>query len=151
MQNPENVTNPGSVNVADQGDGLTVVDQAVTVSPSYNPGPVVATGSEGFGVGDADPDQPVKVGPSSNPGPLVHADAEGFGVGEAGPNQPVTVGPSQSSASAQTASSQPGETVEPGLTNAGTYSPMGPDVLNVTQNNVAGQVYGVGTPQNVFV
>jgi hypothetical protein len=151
MQNPENVTNPGSVNVADQGDGLTVVDQAVTVSPSYNPGPVVATGSRGFGQGDADPDQPVKVGPSTNPGPLVQAGSEGFGVGDADPDQPVTVSPSQSSASSKTAASHLGETVEPGLTNAGTYSPISPDVLNTTENTVVNQVYGAGTPKNVFV
>jgi hypothetical protein len=151
MQNPENVTNPGSVNVADQGDGRTVIDQEILVGPSYNPGPVVASGSRGFGQGDADPDQPVKVGPSTNPGPLVQAGAEGFGVGDADPNQPVTVGPSQSSASSQTAASRPGETVEPGLTNAGTFSPLTPDVLNTTENTVVNQVYGIGTPRNVFV
>lgn len=41
------VTNPGLVNVANQGDGLTVVDQPVTVSPSSNPGtatPAIAGG-----------------------------------------------------------------------------------------------------------
>jgi len=119
-QNPEDVTNPGSVNVADQGDGRTTVDQ------------------------------PVKVGPSSNPGPLVQAGSEGFGLGPDDPDQSVQVGPSQSSASAQTARSLTGETVEPGLTNAGTYSPLSPDTLNVTQNNVAGQVYGQGRPKNVY-
>jgi len=121
MQNPENVTNPGLVNVADQGDGLTVIDQEIAVGPSYNPGP------------------------------LVQADAEGFGVGDASPDQPVTVSPSQSSASAETASSQPGETVSPGLTNAGTYSPQGPDVINTTENTVVNQIYGTGNPANVFV
>jgi len=121
MQNPENVTNPGLVNVADQGDGRTVIDQEILVGPSYNPGPVVASGSRGFGVGDADPDQP------------------------------VTVSPSQSSASAKTATSHTGETVEPGLTNAGTYSPLTPDVINTTENTVVNQIYGTGRPANVFV
>ena len=151
MQNPENATNPGLINVADQGDGLTVIDQAVTVGPSSNPGPLVATVSRGFGLGDADPDQPVKVGPSSNPGPLVQASAEGFGVGDANPDQPVTVGPSQNSAAAKTAMSHPGEVVEPGLTNAGTYSPLTPDVINTTENTVVNQIYGTGRPANVFV
>ena len=32
------ITNPGSVNVADEGDGRISVDQPVTVSPSYNAG-----------------------------------------------------------------------------------------------------------------
>ena len=121
MQNPENVTNPGLVNVADQGDGLTPVDQPVTVGPSYNPGP------------------------------LVQAGAEGFGLGEASPDQPVTVGPSQNSAASITAASHSGEVVEPGLTNGGTYSPLTPDVVNTTENTVVNQIYGVGRPANVFV
>ena len=37
-QNPATSTNPGLVNVADQGDGLTVVDQPVTVSASSSAG-----------------------------------------------------------------------------------------------------------------
>jgi len=36
-QNPQDVTNPDLVDVADQGDGLTVVDQCVRTSPSSNP------------------------------------------------------------------------------------------------------------------
>jgi len=63
----------------------------------------------------------------------------------------VRVGPSQSAASALTSPSSPGSSVEPGVTNAGTASPVSPDTENVPQNNVAGQVYGQGTPQNVFV
>ena len=120
-QNPQTATNPGAINVADQGDGLTVVDQ------------------------------PVTTGPSTNPGPLVQAGSEGFGTDEAFPDQPVTVGPSQSSASALTATNIPGEIVEPGVTNAGTYSPVSPNTENVTPNNVVGQVYGQGTPKNVYV
>lgn len=75
-QNPQEVTNPDLVDVADQGDGPTSVDQPVTTGPSGNPGPVV----------------------------------EG-----------------------------------------GTYSPQGPDTEEVIANNVAGQVYGTGTPSDVFV
>lgn len=54
MQNPQDTTNPGLVNVADEGDGLIVVDQPVTVSPSYNAGAgntvVAANGGLGAGV-----------------------------------------------------------------------------------------------------
>jgi hypothetical protein len=44
------VTNPGCVNVANQGDGRTVVDQCVEVSPSSNAGsatPAVVSGTGG--------------------------------------------------------------------------------------------------------
>lgn len=50
-QNPEDVTNPGLVNVADQGDGLTPVDQPVTVSPSYNAGAATVAIASGPGSG----------------------------------------------------------------------------------------------------
>jgi len=146
-QNPENVTNPGSVNVADQGDGPLSVDQPVTTGPGTNPGPLVGVATEGDG--PLSVDQPVTVGPSTNPGPLVQAAAEGDGPTSV--DQPVTVGPSQSPASALTASSSPGESVEPGVTNAGTYSPQSPNTEDVTQNNVAGQVYGEGTPINYYI
>jgi len=55
----EDVTNPGLVNVADQGDGLLSVDQPVTVSPSSSAGSAVsaASGSGGAGVASVtDPD-----------------------------------------------------------------------------------------------
>ena len=42
----KNVVNPGLVNVADEADGLVSVDQAVTSSPSYNPGPTVSVVAE---------------------------------------------------------------------------------------------------------
>jgi len=48
-QNPETSTNPGLVNVADQGDGLTTVDQPVTVSPSSNSGAATAAQATGGG------------------------------------------------------------------------------------------------------
>lgn len=107
-QNPDNITNPGSVNA----------------------------GSEGFGVGPADPNQPVTVGPGINPGPVVKAGSFAPGIGVDAPDQPVTVGPSQN----------PGDIVQ-----GGTVSPTSPNVVTSTQNNVVGQVYGSGTPQNVFV
>ncbi len=118
-QNPETSTNPGVVNVADQGDGLVVVDQPVTTGPGTNPGPLVAVAPEGDGPTSVD--------------------------------QPVSVGPSQSSASSATASSQAGESVEPGVTNAGTYSPQSPNTINTTPNTVVNQIYGQGNPTNVFV
>lgn len=49
-QLPFDITNPGVVNVSDQGDGLTTVDQAVQVSPSSNPATaysVIAPGGVG--------------------------------------------------------------------------------------------------------
>jgi hypothetical protein len=71
-----NVVNPGLVNVADQADGPTSVDQPVTVSP-----PLTARRS----------------------------------------------------------------------VDGGASSPERPGVAEVTQNNVAGQVYGTGTPAEIFV
>ena len=51
-QNPQNVTNPGLVNVADQGDGLLTVDQPVTVGPSQSAGSAtVAVAPSGGGAG----------------------------------------------------------------------------------------------------
>lgn len=104
-QNPQEVTNPDLVDVADQGSGSL-----------------------------ASPDQPISVGPSQNSGPLVQAAARG--EAPATVDQPVTTGPSQVA----------GRTVE-----GGTYSPESPGTINVTANNVAGQVYGTGTPADVFV
>ena len=42
----QNVVNPGLVNVADEADGRVSVDQAVTSSRSYNPGPTVSVVTE---------------------------------------------------------------------------------------------------------
>lgn len=42
----KNVVNPGLVNVADEADGRVSVDQAVTSSRSYNPGPTVSVVAE---------------------------------------------------------------------------------------------------------
>jgi|SRR5271157_1017627 len=100
------VTNPGSVNVANQGDGRLSVDQPVEVGPSTNPGPLVQAGSFAPGIGTESPDQPVTVSPSSNAGPLVDADL---------------------------------------------FSPESPNCQNTTENTVINQIYGTGTPKNVFV
>jgi len=146
-QNPQDVTNPGSVNVADQGDGLTVIDQPVGTGPGTNPGPTVPVANQGDG--PLSVDQPVGTGPGTNPGPVVQAAAAGDGPTSV--DQPVSVGPSQNPATANVASSGPGVIVEPGVTNAGTYSPQSPDTENVIANNVINQTYGQGTPKNVFV
>jgi hypothetical protein len=102
------ITNPGSVNVANQGFGTGPVDpnEPVTISPSSNAGDLVAAGKYAPGVGTDTPNQPVTVSPSSNAGPLVDADL---------------------------------------------YSPESPNCRNTTENTVVNQVYGVGTPANVFV
>lgn len=72
MSNPNNVVNPGCVNVADQGDGRTVVDQPVTVSPSSSAGSAnVAIASGGGGGGSQT---------NTNPNTVDVAD-QAFGVG----------------------------------------------------------------------
>jgi hypothetical protein len=73
-----NVVNPGIVNVADQGDGPVVVDQAISVArPSSNSGPA-ARGLD-YADGSVVVDQEVAVArPSTNSGPtargLTYAD-----------------------------------------------------------------------------
>jgi len=134
-----------TVNVAGQGDGRLSVDQAVEVGRSSNPGPLVSATYPGGQTADGQ-----TRGPSSNPGQLV-AGAGSRGPGRTSVDQPVSVGPSQNSATSKTASNTAGETVEPGVTNAGTYSPQNARVTNVTLNNVIGQTYGTGAPKNVYV
>jgi hypothetical protein len=71
-QNPQDTTNPGSTNVADQGDGVLSVDQCVETGPSSNPSadtPSVAGG----GLGGS----PIT---TTNPGTTNVAD-EAFGIG----------------------------------------------------------------------
>jgi hypothetical protein len=80
-------------------------------------------------------DQEIKVTrPSSNSGPtrqgITYAD------GPVVVDQEVTVTPAMTAV----------RTVE-----GGTSSPLSPNTVNTTQNNVVGQVYGTGTPANVFV
>ena len=130
------VTNPGDVNIANQGDGLVSVDQPVTAGPGTNPGPLAAGLASAGGRGLACPDEPVTLSPSTNPGPLVQAGSEGHGLGTVRTDQPVTVTP------AMTAQA----TIQ-----GGTASPTSPNTLNVITNDVVQQVYGAGTPANVFV
>ena len=49
------VTNPGLVNAADEADGLTKINQAITVGPSTNPGPLAQGGDLAPGKGVAQP------------------------------------------------------------------------------------------------
>ncbi len=105
-QNPQTATNPGLVNVADQGDGLLTVDQ------------------------------PVTVGPSTNSGVTVQGISAANGPHSLSSYQPGNVTP------AMTAQS----TIQ-----GGTYSPQSPNTEEVTPNNVVEQVYGQGTPANVYV
>ena len=60
-QNPNDATNPGLVDVADQGDGLVSVDQPVVKGPSSNPGPLVPASNQAPGTGTASQDQPITV------------------------------------------------------------------------------------------
>ena len=80
-------------------------------------------------------DQEITVtSPSSTSGPTAQGISRADG--EVKVEQPVTVSP------AMTAS----RTVE-----GGSFSPLGPRVVSTTSNNVAGQIYGTGTPSNVHV
>lgn len=68
----QDVTNPGLVNVSDQGDGLVSVDQPVTTGPSTNPGPVVQSSGRAPGAG-VPSSQTVTVEPSQSSGVTVEA------------------------------------------------------------------------------
>jgi hypothetical protein len=135
-QNPADVTNPGVVNVVTQGDGLLSVDQTVKVGPSTNPGPLVAGLTSKPGLGPVASRQTVQVGPSTNSGPLEQAGSYAPGLGKDSPDQPVTVTPPMTAQRS---------------VQGGTDSPTSKNCINTTANNVAGQVYGTGTPRNVFV
>jgi len=65
------VTNPGSVNVANQGDGLLSVDQPVSISASSNAGSanIASSGRGGAGVAT-----------TTNPG-TTNVASEAFGLG----------------------------------------------------------------------
>ena len=84
-QNPAEVTNPDLVDVADQGDGATSVDQPVLVGPSTNPGPLDQAGDVKPGHGSDSPDQPVTV---SEPASTALPTVEG---GTASPQSPDTI------------------------------------------------------------
>jgi hypothetical protein len=137
-QNPADVTNPGSVNAGNEGFGTGPVkpNQPVTTGPGTNPGPTVAGLASAPGLGPDSPNQPVTVSPSSNAGPLDQAGSFKPGLGPVTADQPVTVGPSQNSG---------------GLVQGGTASPTSANCDNTTENTVINQVYGTGTPKNVFV
>jgi hypothetical protein len=47
----KDVTNPGLVDVADQGDGITRINQAISTGPSSNAGPTVNVADETPGKG----------------------------------------------------------------------------------------------------
>ncbi len=57
------VTNPGLVNVANQGDGLTKIDQEILVGPSTNPGKLVQAAKHAPGKRVASP-SPSNVSPA---------------------------------------------------------------------------------------
>jgi hypothetical protein len=67
------VTNPGCVNVANQGDGRLSVDQPVLVSPSSNPGSATPAPAGG-------PSSSAAVASVTNPG-TVNVANESFGKG----------------------------------------------------------------------
>lgn len=76
-------TNPGLVNVANQGDGLVTIDQPVIVTPSTNPGPTIQTANMEPGNGSVIT-SPSDVSPSTNAGPIVQG-------GTASPTSPNTI------------------------------------------------------------
>jgi hypothetical protein len=137
-QNPNDVTNPGSVNAGSEAFGVGPIapNQPVTRGPGTNPGPLVQGLASAPGLGVDSPDQPVIVSPSSNAGPLAQAGSYAPGLGTDSPDQPVTVGPSQNSGQ---------------LVQGGTASPTSPNCENTTENTVVNQIYGTGSPRNVFV
>jgi hypothetical protein len=132
----EDVTNPGVVTVADQAfDGLPEniaasngVEEPVSISPNNE------RGDDGDGT-PVTVDQAVTVTPQTTSVNNRRGDSGG-GPGAISVDQPVTITPSMTSQR-----SVPGAAFQPG----------NGQVINTTQNNVAGQIYGQGTPQNVFV
>lgn len=77
-------TNPGLVNVVNQGDGLNTVDQPVTVTrPCTNSGPIVQGANMKPGNGSVIT-SPSDVSPSTNVGPIVQG-------GTASPISPDTI------------------------------------------------------------
>jgi len=126
-----NVVNPGTVNVADQAQAPFSINQTVTVGPSTDSGPVVqVVGQSGR---PSTVEQAIKVGPSSNPGPVSQAAVLAPGTG-------VT-----NAASRVTPPMTAGLTVQAGLA-----SPTSVHVVNTALNTTAGQVYGSGSPTNVY-
>lgn len=132
----EDVTNPGVVNVADQAfDGAPNPDQAVTVTVPASTGAINFDGDDQKSGGIASPDQAVKISSPASTSATTFSGGDGDERGLNSVDQPVTV-------------QVPGA---PDISfDGGLFHPGGVPV-DVTQNNVAGQVYGVGVPANVFV
>jgi hypothetical protein len=112
------VTNPGSVNAADQAFGTGVPVER----PRFGSVPAST------GPNNADGDDPSPLTPISS--------------SLATSGTPTDVNQTVDIAPAQTA----GVNI-----NGGTYSPQSANVVNTSENNVAGQIFGKGVPANVFV
>lgn len=88
------VTNPGLVNVADQGDGIVAADQSVTVGPAQIVNPnLVNVVNQGDGLVAAD--QAVTVGSTQVAGTTVQA-------GAYSPQSPDTTSTTQNNVAGQT-------------------------------------------------
>ena len=129
------VTNPGVVTVADEAyDGLPINVPAFDQVPASTSPNNVNAGSAVAGKGTADNS------PGFSTVPVQHSpnntDGGGSSVGPLSADQAVLV-------------STPGVSLNnvPGAN----YKPGNATLTDVTANNVAGQVYGTGTPANVFV
>lgn len=134
MADPTNVVNPGLTNVADEAyDGL-----AAQV-PDFKTVPVIASPNnkieEGGNKRPFVVDQEITVGPSTNPGPLVPADASG-NTKTTKIDQEISVGPSTNAGP---------------ITQGGDFKPGNSDIRDKSGDRIADQVYGTGTPKNVFV
>jgi hypothetical protein len=104
----------------------------VSTTNVVNPGLVNVAGQSD---GPVVVDQEITVTrPSTNSGPTARGIT--YADGEVKVDQEITVSPAMTA----------GRTVDGGLA-----SPTRPGVVTTTLNNVAGQVYGSGTPHNVFV
>jgi hypothetical protein len=128
------VTNPGTVNVADQAFGVGLPTQIVqtNIREPVNTSPNNEDGGDSE-VETLVVDQPVTVSPAS----AFVTDLMGDG-GDARPvviEQPVTVTP---------------QTTPVLVLDGGNFHPGGVPI-DIIENDVVGQVYGVGTPINVFV
>ncbi len=127
-----NVVNPGLVNVADQAQAPFAINQTIAVGPSTDAGPTVSV------VGQAGRptviEQPISVGPSGNAGEI--SQAAGYVPGYGAPNAASQVTPPMTA----------GLTVQAGLA-----SPVSSNTINTTANTAVSQVFGSGSPSNVYV
>lgn len=157
MALPLNNTNPDLVDVADQGyDGLPsqvppIGSTPASISPtnadgggSSVDGPI--SSSIATSGGPTDGNQTIDVAPTQ-----VHRlNLDGGGSSVDGPissSVATSGGPTDAN---QTVDITPPQTAQTNV-NGGTFSPQSPNTSNTTQNNIAGQTYGTGTPRNVFV